>query len=419
MVVYMNVLKKDVLNYAAMSANSNKFYILELVQEGPNTFKVCIQYGRMGQKPRTLEHEFSSEYQANHFYTSQKYKKEAKGYCAVEIDDTKSTGPVVVQTKTSKNAKEKALENIDNKVLKMIGRLYDYATAYVTQNVSTPLGQLSAKQVVKGYQILEEIEQELLKKNGTRKDFEQLSNKFYTTIPVIFGRQVRINQMMIDDFNKLNQRKDLLGVMDSVVKSQSSLTDTLQQKYDSLHIDLSVLSKRTNNFKRLKKWIDDTHGYNHHFSINIEEIYKVNHMTDYEKFNPYKVSTMELFHGSRNENILNIFQTGLKIKPASAVQTGSMFGAGIYLASESSKSANYCWGFNSNVNSKEHFYLLICETATGRIKDFDSAQSYLRKAPYGYNSVRGVKGRSLRHDEYIVYNDNQVRIKYIVEFTKG
>ena len=141
-------------------------------------------------------------------------------------------------------------------------------------------------------------------------------------------------------------------------------------------------------------------------------------MIGYDKFNPYKVSTMELFHGSRNENILGILKNGLKIKPHSAIHTGSMFGSAIYLADSSTKSANYCWGFDSNGNNDEYF-LLVCEAATGKIKEYEDCKTNLTKAPHGYNSVMGKKGRSLINNEYMVYNENQVKIKYIVEFTRS
>lgn len=69
-----------------------------------------------------------------------------------------------------------------------------------------------------------------------------------------------------------------------------------------------------------------------------------------------------------------------------------MFGAGIYFADQSTKSANYCWGFGSASNNGiDTNFLFVCEVATGRIKEYEDAQIYLNSAPRGYNSVMGKK----------------------------
>lgn len=280
----------------------------------------------------------------------------------------------------------------------------------------TPLGKLSATQVARGLQVLHEIEEKL---NKGYRDFEYLSNQFYSIIPVSFGNRVDFSKFVIDDYYKLNEKKDLLGVMSSVVQAQDTLEKTLEDKYKSLKIQLKALSTRTKEYKRLVDYVTKSQSRNHHFHIDVQEIYQVEDMVGHKNFNPYKVNTMELFHGSRNENYLSIFQNGLKIKPQSAQHTGSMFGAGIYFADQSSKSANYCWGFNNGARREETYFLLICDVATGKIKEYEDSQGHLNSAPHGYNSVLGKKGRSLLHNEYIVYKEAQVKIKYIVEFKKA
>lgn len=114
--------------------------------------------------------------------------------------------------------------------------------------------------------------------------------------------------------NKLNERKDLLGVMSSVVEAQDSLEKTLEEKYKALNIKLKALSSRTKEYKRLVELVNSTKSPHHHFGFDIKEIYKVEDMVGFKNFNPYKVKTMELFHGSRNENILSIMQKRFKNK---------------------------------------------------------------------------------------------------------
>lgn len=408
-------LKKDILNFASLGANSNKFYILEL-QEGVGIqpFAVYCEYGRLGSSPQRKHRFFGTEYEAEREYQKIKRSKESKGYKVVDIQD-QSVGQVKVDVK---DGRKKEVGQIKNKVHRLVGKLYQSATSYLVSAIQTPLGKVSGTQVVKGLTVLKKIE-DILDGGGTldANRLERLSDEFYSVIPVPFGSRVDKNKFLIDNYVKLNERKDLLGVMNSVVQAQDTLEKTLQEKYESLNIKLKPLSSRTNDYKRIVEKVSGSHSRHHRFNVKVTDVFEVEEMLGHDAFNPNNVETMELFHGSRNENILSIMQSGLKIKPKSAVHTGSMFGSGIYFASDVTKSANYCWGFGHA--SEESYYMFICEVATGKIKDYDSAQPHLSSAPKPFNSVRGVKGRSLLHDEHIVFNDNQVKIKFIVEFKKN
>lgn len=414
-----STVRKDVLNYASLGENSNKYYIIELQDGGAGSqypYRIYTEYGRMGKTPRQENRFYNSLYQAEDEYRDIVSKKKSKGYEPIQVDD----GFNFSQTVTVKTNKPKQdLSKINDSVLRLIGKLYREATSYVVSAISTPLGKLSASQVQRGLEILQKIEE--LLDNGQKDgyDFDRLSNQFYSVIPVIFGHKVDYRRFIINDYVKLNERKDLLGVMSSVVTAQDTLEQTLEDKYKSLNIKLKAVSSRSKEYKRICDYIKTSQGRNHHFDISVGEIFEVEDMVGHKDFNPYNVEVKELFHGSRNENILSIMQNSLKIKPKSAVHTGSMFGSGIYFANSASKSANYCWGFGGGGSRNDSYYLFVCDVATGKIKEYEDAQPHLSSAPRGYNSVMGKKGRSLYHDEFIVYKESQVKIKYIVEFKKN
>ena len=412
--VKKSTLKREVLNFASLQDNSNKFYIIEL-QEGvvPGEYNVYCEYGRLGKTPQRKDRYITGEYSAENEFNKIISSKQRGGYKIVEVDDGVATQAVNVSSTT----KATDLFSIKDKVLRLIGKLYQEATSYLATAIDTPLGKISATQVAKGFSVLRDIESYLDAGVTSGSQLVGFSNEFYSVIPVSFGNKVDFQKMVINDYVKLNNYKDLLGVMDSVVQARATLEQNLEEKYKSLNIKLKALGQRTKEYKAVLEKVDTTHSQHHRFKMNVTDVFKVEDMVGFNDFNPKKLETMDLFHGSRNENILSIMQSGLKIKPSSAVHTGSMFGSGIYLASDVTKSANYCWGFG-NANADTH-YMFICEAATGKIKDYTNAQSSLTAPPRGYNSVRGVKGNSLLHDEYIVYNDEQVRIKYIIEFKKG
>lgn len=397
----MSILKEELLNFASLEGNNNKFYRIQLFDLGPDQYDVYAEYGRLGSvNPQSTRKSFSDIEAADKHYEKTLKSKIKKGYhvliTADHLDNDGLTDPNL----------------LTDEVLKLINRLYDYSKSYVTKSITTPLGNLSSKQVSKGREVLKQIEI-LLDKKDSSLDFLPLSNDFYAVIPYVFGYRVDIKRMVIDSYEKLNERLELLDVMESLVNS--NLNSDISDQYKALGVELKHLDVSDSKYVNLLGGIKSSHSSSHRFPILVENIYEVEYMKNPPEFNPLNVEVCELYHGSRSENIVHILQQGLKIKPPSAVHTGSMFGNGIYFADQSSKSANYCWGFGSKDRNR-NYYLLVCEVAVGKIKDYDGAQSNLSSAPWGYNSVRGVKGRSLVHNEIIVYKESQARIKYIIEF---
>ena len=136
--------------------------------------------------------------------------------------------------------------------------------------------------------------------------------------------------------------------------------------------------------------------------------------------------TRLLFHGSRSENFWSIIKTGLVLRPTNAVITGKMLGYGIYFAPKCQKSIGYTslsgsyWAHGgSNVA-----YMALFEVAYGTPYDvysFDSkyySLNYDRLQQFqpGDNCVHAHADRGmLRNDEIVVYKEDQLTIKYLIE----
>jgi poly [ADP-ribose] polymerase len=131
-----------------------------------------------------------------------------------------------------------------------------------------------------------------------------------------------------------------------------------------------------------------------------------------------------LWHGSRNENWWSIINTGLVLRP-SAVISGKMFGYGIYFAPSAQKSLGYTslhgsyWaGGNSN-----SAFMSLYNVAYGKPYDvysFDNKYhnfnyEELQKNCKDANCLHAHAGSMLRNDEIIVYKEEQLTIKYLVE----
>lgn len=168
---------------------------------------------------------------------------------------------------------------------------------------------------------------------------------------------------------------------------------------------------------------------------------------------------MLLWHGTRGENLIGIMQTGFRIAPADARRTGAMFGEGVYFSDLFSKCFQYSNSpdfarYSSTVATKKlaKKYVFLCEVALGSMKKLTTAQNVTGLPNDQHQSVMGY-GRvgpnpngnvymnngciiplgnvvnnpplnpqnrqevqiNLQHNEYVVYNTTQVRIRYIFE----
>lgn len=128
---------------------------------------------------------------------------------------------------------------------------------------------------------------------------------------------------------------------------------------------------------------------------------------------------VELFHGSRSANILGIIKSGLKIAPKEAPSTGYMFDKGKYFADASTKSLNYSLLPFPGVEKSNNCFMFVFDVKLGKIKELQDADyNASRYIQSGYNSVKGVKGRSLYNNEYITYTENQETARYLIELER-
>ena len=158
-------------------------------------------------------------------------------------------------------------------------------------------------------------------------------------------------------------------------------------------------------------------------------MYRVIHIDTQSRYSKHidtvKNKKAELFwHGSRNENWISILQTGLKIRPSNAVLTGAMFGHGIYFADKYRKSAGYTSlsGARWTSGRDNRAFLALMDVHVGKQYDIlhHSHECYTLDAKKlvakgGYDSVFAKGGADLINNEYIVYQEAQSTIKYLVE----
>lgn len=87
-------------------------------------------------------------------------------------------------------------------------RVHTYVCFFFADIKKMPLGKLSKMQIAKGFEVLEEIEAAMNQRRANAR-LEELSSKFFTTIPHNFGRN---RPPTINSKEIVEQKKEMLMV---------------------------------------------------------------------------------------------------------------------------------------------------------------------------------------------------------------
>jgi poly [ADP-ribose] polymerase len=121
--------------------------------------------------------------------------------------------------------------------------------------------------------------------------------------------------------------------------------------------------------------------------------------------------------------MIGITTKGLLIRPSGVIHAGSMYGDGIYWATNSTKSINYCdvkgsyWAQGANQTA----YLFLADVAYGNQQIAGGSYMYTKKNIAPNHSVWAKAGAgAVYNDELITYTatgpGQQHNIRYIIEF---
>lgn len=429
------VIQSASLNFIDSIGNSNKFYTAE-VHEANGKYRVFTHYGRMGAAGKKDIRETTNLNVAISEFNSLVHKKKKGGYSEIALAQS-TTGSdkgqklVNIDNVSTTNINEVEPSKLDFKVQSLVRNIFHEAGYQFSKLLegefasegSSPLGKLSLEQIEKGRKVINSIAEVLTIDIPNFLDdrlINSLSREYYLHIPKVFGRKIKMEDFLLSDMNKLQQELDTLNFYEDIIKMGSIVyeKDNIDGQYESLNSEIGYLDPSSEKHQQICDYISASASQHHHFKINVENIYSINQKNAPE-LDDSVGNVVELFHGSRNRNIVGILGSNLKLpNTLQGVQlNGAMFGPGIYLADQSSKSVQYSNArFGGSQNASDKSYLFIVEAALGNIHEVETSHYFL-EPPAGYDSVKGVMGSSLLHNEYIVYKEERVRIKYIVEMT--
>ncbi|TXG63792.1 hypothetical protein EZV62_010786 [Acer yangbiense] len=429
------------LNMSDLSTGVNSYYILQIIQEDKRSdCYVFRKWGRVGNDKiggSKLE-EFSKsdaicefkrlflEKTGNPWETweqKQNFEKKPGRFFPLDID----YGVNRQVSKKKQNDADSKLAAPVIELMKMLFNVETYRAAMMEFEINMsemPLGKLSKNNIQNGihlhnfcllgamlkicFEALTEI-QNLFNNNVLDNSIKEslivdASNRFFTVIPSIHPHVIRDE----DDFKskvKMLEALQDIEIASRLVGFDVDNDDSLDEKYNKLHCDISPLPHDSEEFRLIEKYLLTTHAPTHtEWSLELEEVFSLERAGEFDKFAPYRQklkNRMLLWHGSRLTNFVGILSQGLRIAPPEAPATGYMFGKGIYFADLVSKSAQYCYTEKKNPVG----LMILSEVALGEVYELKKAK-YMDKPPEGKHSTKGLGKKIPQESEYVKWRDD-------------
>ena len=454
------------LNKSDLDKNNNKFYIIQLLEhDTTNNLVLFTRWGRVGVPGNHEIKDVDANSGPRLFMKKYKDKKIKHNYQEIFIDyeaEVKQDSPKKEINIPSSKKKFKNTLNPD--VMELISLIYNkkmindnlHEIGYDSQKM--PLGKLSPVTLTTGLNILKQIESELKSKNPSKEQLKKYSSEFYTQIPHNFGFQKMYN-FIIDTIEKVKEKIDMISVLSDMkitLKILESVKDTeeyeneeekqIHDYYNQLKCDIRSISPNEAIYSTLNKYLtatvdkNDSDGFGGYYSyrnrLSLVKAYELNRHGEVDKFKNLGNKKL-LWHGSRITNFVGILSQGLRIAPPEAPSSGYLYGKGVYFADMAQKSSMYCYPVNNIA------LILLGEVSLGKEdqrtscdfnlpktmkSDADSVHALGRLEPDGGETINGNvfvpngnakinEKNQLCNDyaEYIVYNVDQIKLRYLLK----
>lgn len=390
------------------AANNNKYYNLF-----PENNEFRVEYGRID-ATKTI-----TRYPINK-WESQIKNKLKKGY--VDVTDLKQD---LVEDISSTNP-DSPYKEIENKAIKtIVDKLQSLAKETISKNYTVKASAVTSDMINAAQATINELANSSL----SIEAFNDTLLKLFMIIPRRMGNVADYLASSEDDFGKIvSKEQDLLDVMRGQVyiKPAVEVNNPVDKKDKTILEEFGLVFEEAdrNDIALIKTLMNES-------ASKFRNAWKVTNLQTQERFDKFVkdnniTNTKLLFHGSRSENFWSIIKTGLVLRPTNAVITGKMFGFGCYYAPKCAKSIGYTslsgsyWARGgSNVA-----YMALFDVAYGvpynvyefNSKYYDLTYDKLQKFQPGANCLHAHADKGmLRNDEIVVYKEDQMTIKYLIE----
>ncbi len=455
------------LNQTNLAQNNNKFYVIQLLDQGGGQYAVWTRWGRVGEHGQSKMEAHLSLAAAIKLF-EKKFKEKTKNtwsktvrddfkpqpgkYTLLDMKEDEDDGPVTKVAVKHVNKDSK----LPHEVQVFVRKIYSQATGNLKRNIDceftskgikTPLGVLSLGQVERGDAVLDRV-QALLDGKG-KGSFSDLSSEYYTLIPHAHGR---VKPPLVNTPQILKEKQDLSQLMKDMLLVSASghesvlIEDDVDAKYEAMGVEIRSIAKGSPLYKNLlhhiaQHWQHEDHanmsskGDNFdpeakcgavpskvsHLDKEIVSVFAVARKEEHKRFNSKIGNEHLMFHASRFENWVGILSRGL-LQPAAVTKLGvrrtdfGWLGSGVYFGSEWSTSSGYCQPGQDGTGC-----MLVQRVALGRVQEQTQVDGSISGPAPGFDSIHGnpdVPGSGFADHEYAVYDDDRSRMEYLIEFKR-
>ncbi len=303
-----------------------------------------------------------------------------------------------------------------------------------------------------------------LKCGADRTMLLHLSSRFYSIIPHLSPLDV------IDSLMKVGTKVEVLGGLSLICGYAESIQMELTQRslvrnyldecYATLGCELKPLPPSSLEFELVESYIFNSfccYGENtskHQVNGCVVQVFRIHKPSEDVRFEPFRqfANRRVLWHGTRMSNWFSILRHGLLIKPPGVPHHGSAFGAGIYFTDKITRAMAYSHPSGWDGDRRQVFLLsevalgnckTICKSSSNGLRVIPTPTSIATVNDKTHHSYHGVgrcvsdvageyedkdgaiwplgkatptKEASARlpHNEFVVYNAAQVRMRYLV-----
>jgi poly [ADP-ribose] polymerase len=352
--------------------------------------------------------------------------------------------------------------SLDGRVAQLVKLLFDEDTILHSMRTADinleemPLGQVTLERVEQAKTVLARVSDLLSERPSSsvtttqevriwESRLEAASTEYFRTIP-------STNASLLDDSAKVFARLQVLDMLADIALAQrmSSKSKSVDDLAAELKCSITALPSSDMTFKSILESLKNTSepavdkgrlcGFVGNSSVELLEIFELDRMGEREAFAKHsdKSERQLLWHGTNIATAAAIVSSGLRI-----MGSGGRVGRGIYLADEANKSGHYVRTSQDGTG-----VMFLAEAALGKqfnvFKETSEVHA-LRQAPPGYDSVKAVgrgcpaghvklelDGRavgfatgqatrvredassSFSQNEFLVYDESQVRLRYLV-----
>lgn len=441
------------------SKGSNKIWKVKQWKDVPNPqngheFYTQVIFGRINSK-LTEERTWRTEaYVTETIAQKKKGKKGSNGQHSVyEFMDLLKTSTIKPASLSITTPTLAQIIQIDPKVKWLVDWMSNTTKTSVDTWLDATIDMMSKAQIQKGRERLMRVNDYvsivsgrviLPKSMNEREGLVKAINNYMKAIPTrMEGKtaEERINNFLDglldgryeDQLNQLEIQVDQYIAQESQAQQQKQ--DTSQPKVDPSSVllqvigaDIERLPEGSQAYENIVKYLDVDYSWkgvgSRKYTSNglgkkVDSIFLVENKAvnaNWMMNTVGKSNVMWLWHGTYNPNVQPITAQGLRV-PRSKTN-GWRLGPGIYLGDAALRSFEYTRpqhtrGTRIDNHPDQYTTLFLVETAIGKFKTYTGDASSLRTAPAGFDSTYGTNSFANR-DEFVVYNENQHRLRALV-----